>query len=81
MTYLRPDNHRGRPIAGPSFSEFTFQCDQVHSEWESYDWGKTSESSGVFQCWVQDSGAGIEQERLAKIFENSRQIINPKGVE
>jgi len=28
-----------------------------------------SESAGVLQCWVQDSGAGIEQERLAKIFE------------
>ena len=30
---------------------------------------KLSESAGVIQCWVQDSGAGIEPERLAKIFE------------
>jgi two-component system, OmpR family, phosphate regulon sensor histidine kinase PhoR len=30
---------------------------------------KLSESAEVIQCWVQDSGAGIEPERLAKIFE------------
>jgi len=30
---------------------------------------KLSESAGVLQCWVKDSGAGVGPERLPKIFE------------